>query len=203
MIAGVILAGGRATRMGGGDKTLLFLAGRPMLAHVIARFQPQVRHLALNANGDAARFASFGLPVLPDTIEGFAGPLAGILAGLGWAATLPGVTHLATVSGDTPFLPLDLVERLADHRPGGIVLAAFEGNRHPTFGLWPLSMRQDLHHFLDEGAERKVTAFTDAMQAGIVDFAVPDSAAALDPFLNVNTPADLAKADALAERLKS
>lgn len=198
MIAGVILAGGRAVRMGGGDKALLRLAGQPLLAHVIGRFAPQVAQLAINANGDPTRFQAFGLPVIADTIEGHAGPLAGILAGLHWAAGIAGVTHLATVAVDTPFLPRDLVARLAAS-PGSadrIVLAASAGKTHPVAGLWPLSVTGALRMFLAAGETRKVTVFTGRMEAGIVDFAAPNGGTrSADPFFNVNTPDDLAGAE--------
>ncbi|MEM6421842.1 MAG: molybdenum cofactor guanylyltransferase MobA, partial [Pseudomonadota bacterium] len=149
-IAGVILAGGLARRMGGGDKALLPLGGKPILSHVIDRLSPQVGALAVNANGDPARFAALGLPVIADTVGGFAGPLAGILAGMHWAAA-QGFTHVASAAGDTPFFPDDLVARLA----GGlsatdrIAIAATEDtvrglSEHPTFGLWPVDLADDL-----------------------------------------------------------
>jgi molybdopterin-guanine dinucleotide biosynthesis protein A len=150
-IAGVILAGGLARRMGGGDKALLELAGQTLLARVIARLKPQVGEMVLNANGDPARFAEFGLPVVPDTVEGFAGPLAGILAGMRWAAA-KGYTHVASAAGDTPFFPADLVARLAGavHSSGHpIALAATNDpqrglSEHPTFGLWPVDLADNL-----------------------------------------------------------
>lgn len=186
---GVILAGGLATRMGGGDKALLDLGGRPMLAAVIDRLGPQVAGLALNANGEPARFAAFGLPVLPDTVSGYPGPLAGILAGLEWAAA-EGATHVVSAAADTPFLPRDLVARLtavADRAP--IVLAETASGLHPTFGLWPVSLRDDLALALAEGT-RKVAAWAESRGAARVRF--DDSSG--DPFFNVNTPEDLEKA---------
>ncbi|MDP3898412.1 MAG: molybdenum cofactor guanylyltransferase MobA [Mesorhizobium sp.] len=202
MIAGVILAGGRSSRLGGGDKSLLTIAGEPMLGRVIDRFAPQVASLAINANGDAMRFAAFRLPVLADTITGYAGPLAGILAGLDWAATLAGVTHLATVAGDTPFLPRDLVERLAAGRSARIVIAASGGREHPVVGLWPLATRLPLAEFLADNATRRVTAFTQAMGAGHVEFdLLQGPSGAVDPFYNVNTPDDLATARTLAKEM--
>ena len=206
---GVILAGGLATRMGGGDKGLLEIGGAPLLQRVIDRIEPQVAGLALNANGEAARFARYRLPVLPDTIAGFPGPLAGVLAGLDWAAE-QGADSIVTVAADTPFFPCDLVPRLllaaeeAPHllalactpRSGDEALKSGGGkkiNRHPTFGLWPVSLRNDLRAAL-EGGLRKVVLWTDQHGAGEALF----SAEPFDPFFNVNTPEDLARAEALA-----
>jgi molybdopterin-guanine dinucleotide biosynthesis protein A len=192
MIAGVILAGGRATRMGGGDKALLPLAGRPILARVIDRLAPQVDALALNANGDPARFAAFALPVLPDPLPGHPGPLAGVLAGLDWAAAR-GAEALLTAAADTPFFPADLAARL--QAAGPFAMAATPGDpapeRHPTFALWPVALRHDLRAALEAGL-RKVVAFTDPHGCATVLF--PDA----DAFFNVNTPEDLARAEALA-----
>ena len=172
---GVILAGGLATRMGGGDKTLRDLQGRPILAHVIERLRPQVAGMALNANGDPARFAEWDLPVIPDSIDGFAGPLAGVLAGLDWAAD-QGATQIVTVAADTPFFPSDLTGRLvagAEAQGVSIALAATpEGdriNRHPTFGLWPVTLRDDLRAALNDGL-RKVVLWTDRHGAATVPF---------------------------------
>ena len=207
---GVILAGGRATRMGGGDKGLLPLGGRALLAHVIERIRPQVAGLALNANGDPARFARFGLPVIADGIEGFAGPLAGVLAGLDWAAG-QGAECIVTVAADTPFLPDDLVARLQEAARGmehPLVLAATPRagvgalksggrggiDRHPTFGLWPVALREDLRRAL-KGGLRKVVFWTDAHGGREALF----PAAPADPFFNVNTPGDLVRAAALLE----
>lgn len=190
-IAGVILAGGRATRMGGGDKSLRTLAGRPMLAHVIARLAPQVAALALNANGDPARFAAFGLPVLPDPLPDQPGPLAGVLAGMDWAAA-QGFETLITVAGDTPFLPKDLVARLSD---GPFTLAASPDHtghlrQHPTVGLWPVALRKDLRDALVRG-ERKVGRWAAEHGARSIPFTAQP-----DPFFNVNTPDDLHRAEA-------
>ena len=187
---GVILAGGLATRMGGGDKALLDLGGVTLLDQVIERLQPQVTGLALNANGDAARFARFNLPVLPDSIDGFVGPLAGVLAGLDWAAG-QGAGAIVTVAADTPFFPDNLVEHLmraAEGQDVPLVLAATPDGRHPTFGLWPVALRDDLRAALGGGL-RKVVQWTDG-QGGRE--AVFDGAG--DPFFNVNTPEDLENA---------
>lgn len=196
---GVILAGGQATRMGGGDKGLLHLKGQTLLAHVIDRLAPQVAGLALNANGDPARFAGFGLPVLADSIEGFAGPLAGVLAGLDWAAER-GADTIVTAAADTPFFPGDLVPQLllaADGRRHPLALAATPDPdrgrvRHPTFGLWPVALREDLRAALQDGL-RKVVIWTDKHNAGEALFPV----SGFDPFFNVNTPEDLARAETL------
>lgn len=186
-------------RMGGADKCLLDLGGRPMLARIIDRLAPQCGLLALNASGDPARFAGFGLPVIPDSLPDFPGPLAGILAGMDWAAGL-GAEQVLSVAGDTPFFPADLAHRLAA-RGKGIVLAASRGAQgrvsdHPAFGLWPTALRDDLRAWLNRG-ERRVRGF--AMARGAVMVAwdpVP-----VDPFLNINTPADLDRAR-LALRLQ-
>jgi molybdopterin-guanine dinucleotide biosynthesis protein A len=190
---GVILAGGLATRMGGGDKGRLVLGGRTILDHVIARLAPQCERLALNANGDPGRFADVGLPVIADTIDGYAGPLAGVLAGLDWAASV-GASHIVTAAADTPFLPADLVARLneaAAREATPIALAATPDpkrgiTRHPTFGLWPVALRDDLRAALAEGL-RKVVLWTDKHGAATAVF----PAEPFDPFFNVNTPEDL------------
>ncbi len=188
---GVILAGGKATRMGGGDKALLDLGtGRTLLDQVITRLAPQVDALALNANGDAGRFARFDLPVIADSIDGFAGPLAGVLAGLDWAAG-KGARTLVSVAADTPFFPPDLARRLAEtgaDMAHPLVLAATPDGRHPTFGLWPVSLRDDLRKAL-EGGLRKVVQWTDRHGGREALFEGAD-----DPFFNVNTPGDLEKA---------
>lgn len=208
---GVILAGGLATRMGGGDKGLLQIGGRSLLSHVIDRLRPQVDGLALNANGDSARFADLNLPVLPDSIEGFAGPLAGVLAGLDWAAER-GADSIVTAAADTPFFPCDLVARLTQASEGQaypLVLATTQRvgdealksggrskiNRHPTFGLWPVALRDDLRDALNTGL-RKVVLWTDTHDGREALF----EAEPFDPFFNVNTPEDLARAEHLLEQ---
>jgi molybdenum cofactor guanylyltransferase len=196
MIAGVILAGGRATRMGGGDKGLLPLGGHPILVHVIDRLAPQVAALALNANGDPARFAAFALPVLADSVPGHAGPLAGVLAGLDWAAG-QGARAIVTAAADTPFFPRDLVAALsAAAAAAGTPLAmattpgAERPDRHPTFGLWPVALRDDLRAALAAGL-RKVVAWTEPHGCAAAAFPDPDA------FFNVNTPEDLVQAQAM------
>lgn len=197
-IPAVILAGGRSRRMGGGDKCLLALGGRPVLTHVIARIRPQVAALALNANGDPARFAAFDLAVLPDSVPDFAGPLAGVLAAFDWAVQVaPEAGHVLTVPADTPFLPRDLVARLAAaiDATHDTALAESGGRLHPVVGLWPLARRDALRLALEEGL-RKVEDWTGRLAAARITFdAVP-----VDPFFNVNDPDDLAAATRLLAR---
>ena len=206
-VAGIILAGGQSRRMGGGDKTLLALGGRTLLDHVVARLAPQVGRLALSANGDPARFGNPGLPVLADTVQGFAGPLAGILTGLEWAAAHTAGKALATAAGDTPFLPKDLVERLATaaaDNPGAIAVASSAGRRHPTFALWPLGLHDALRHFLVEEDNRRVSAFIE--RHGLVEDEFPALSAGedvIDQFFNINTPDDLAVAERLLQSIEA
>lgn len=196
---GVILAGGQARRMGGGDKGRLMLGGQSLLRHVMERLEPQVAGLALNANGDAARFDDLGVPVIADSVDGFAGPLAGVLAGLDWAAG-QGADTIVTAAADTPFFPCDLTAQLmmaAEGMKAPLALAATPDtergrNRHPTFGLWPVALRDDLRMAL-QGGLRKVVLWTD--QHGGREALFPVSG--FDPFFNVNTPDDLARAEAL------
>lgn len=196
---GVILAGGRASRMGGGDKGLLPLGEGTLMSSVIDRLDPQVAALALNANGDPQRFAHLKLPVVADSVAGFAGPLAGVLAGLDWAAG-EGAETIVTAAADTPFFPADLVPRLLLEAAGmehPLVLAAtpdpVRGQvRHPTFGLWPVALRDDLRAALSEGL-RKVVLWTEKHGGREAVFPVTG----FDPFFNVNTPEDLARAEAM------
>jgi molybdopterin-guanine dinucleotide biosynthesis protein A len=196
---GVILAGGQATRMGGGDKCLLQAGGRSLLAHVIERLAPQVDGMALNANGDPARFADWGLPVVADSVRGYAGPLAGVLAGME-AAAAQGATHVVSAAGDTPFFPRDLAPRLiaaaeAEGTPLACAAAPEDGRLwdHPTFGLWPVTLSADLRAAL-EGGLRKVVLWTDRHGCARAVFETGPP----DPFFNVNTAADLAEADRIA-----
>ena len=186
--AGVILAGGQATRMGGGDKGLLPLGTGTILSHVVDRLGPQTSDLVLNANGDATRFNALMLPVIPDSLTD-AGPLTGVLAGLDWALS-NGHTHIVTAAADTPFFPCDLVPQLLLHAQNGLCIARTASGHHPTFGLWPVTLRDDLHHALTSGV-RKILQWTDKHTAGTAPF--PDDAA----FFNVNTPDDHAKAQAM------
>jgi len=196
-IAGVLLAGGQSRRMGGGDKCLRLLGGRPILAQVIERARPQVAALALNANGDPERFREFGLPVVADGIPGYLGPLAGVLAGLEWAAvSLPGVTHVASFATDAPFFPRDMVPRLVAGLAGGrfeLACAASGGRAHPVFGLWPIALREALRRALAEEGIRKVDAFTARYSLAAVDFPMAE----IDPFFNTNHPEDLEAAQLL------
>jgi len=195
LIAGVILAGGLSRRMGGGDKGLRRLAGRPILDHVIARARPQVGPLVLNANGAPERFASYGLPVVADGVEGFAGPLAGVLAGLDWAAeTAPGCAHVASFACDAPFLPCDLVERLVAAlvaEGADLACALSAGRAHPVFGLWPVALREDLRRAMVEEGIRKVDVWTAPYRLAQVEFSV----APIDPFFNANRPEDIEAAE--------
>ena len=196
-IVGVLLAGGRAQRMGGGDKCLLELGGRPLLGHVIDRLRPQVDRLALNANGDAARFAAFGLPVIPDSVPDFAGPLAGVLAGLDWAAmTLPEAHYVVTAPADGPFLPRDLVHHLAAvliAEDAELAVAASKGQQYPVVGLWPVRLREELRQVLTVKGVHKVDAWTARYRRVIATFATDP----IDPFFNANTPEQLAEAQRL------
>jgi len=195
-IGGVLLAGGQSQRMGGGDKNLRLLNGKPMLAHVIERAKPQVDALVLNANGDPQRFAAFGLPIVADSVAGFVGPLAGVLAGLDWAAkNLPEAELVASFATDAPFFPRDLVRRLAVAlEEGGFDLACAQSNgqAHPVFGLWPVSLREAMREAL-AGGLRKVDRWTARYKLVEVEF----SAEPVDPFFNANRPEDLAEAERL------
>jgi len=199
-VLGVLLAGGQARRMGGGDKCLRPLGGRPILAQVIDRAAPQLRALLLNANGDPARFAAFGLPVAADVVEGFAGPLAGVLTGMEWArAERPDCPWIATIATDTPFFPEDLVARLlaAVEREGADLACAASGGRtHPVFGLWPVRLADDLRRAMVDEGIRKVDVWTARYRLAVVDFPT----APLDPFFNTNRPEDLAEAERLLGR---
>lgn len=197
-VFGVVLAGGLASRMGGVDKPLLPLGNARVIDHVLTRLRPQVSRIAINANGDPARYAEFGLPILPDANDDRLGPLAGVLAGLDWAKR-EGGDAIITVAGDTPFFPTDLTARLAGARTAAtpIALAATphpdKGNmRHPTFGVWPVSLRDALEVALSEGV-RKMVAWADRQGAATVVFEAGD----IDPFFNLNTPDDYDAANAL------
>jgi molybdopterin-guanine dinucleotide biosynthesis protein A len=192
-ILGVILAGGLSTRMGGGDKSLLPLNERPLMAHVIDRLGVQVDKMVINANGDPERLAQFKLPVTADSIDNFAGPLAGILAGMDYAAE-HGHEHILVVAADTPFFPTDLAQRLSvDAKPINIARddnAVEKFSLHPTFGLWDVSLREDIRAALMDDM-RKVMGFVKQNDWRGVEW-VSDG---FDPFFNVNTPADMAQAE--------
>ncbi|MGB6390366.1 MAG: molybdenum cofactor guanylyltransferase MobA [Methyloceanibacter sp.] len=204
-VVGVLLAGGKSSRMGGGDKCLLPLAGRPMLAHIAGRLGPQVSDLVLNANGDVARFADFGLPIVADSLGGQAGPLAGVHAGIEWAkANRPESRFVITAATDTPFFPTDLVARFRAGLAGGeakLLVARSDEGVHPVFGLWPISLAPALEDSLRAG-QRKVTDWVKDHGAKEVFF--PELKAGgrkLDPFFNINRPEDLAEAEAILHGL--
>lgn len=195
---GILLAGGRARRIGGGDKPLREIGGRSILSRVIARLAPQCDGLALNANGDPARFQSFGLPVIADSIEGFAGPLAGILTGMDFAAkTLPDAQWIVTAAADTPFLPRDLVARLHAARretDAPIAVASSSGRSHHVVALWSVALREDLRRALKDENLSKVSEWMARYRLATADWPVMP----FDPFFNVNTIDDLAAADRIA-----
>jgi molybdopterin-guanine dinucleotide biosynthesis protein A len=194
--AAVLLAGGSARRMGGGDKSLNLLAGRPILAHVIDRIRPQVAALALKVNGDPARFADWGLPVIADLAPDKPGPLAGIHAGMVWARErFPDSGHILSVPTDLPFLPTDLVARLQTilgH--ADIAVARSEGHAHPVVALWPVGLADELQRAITDEGMRKVTVFAGRYRVAYADFPL----VGIDPFFNINSPEDLLRAQSLA-----
>jgi molybdopterin-guanine dinucleotide biosynthesis protein A len=195
---GVVLAGGLARRMGGGDKARIKVGGATILERVLATLEPQCAGLILNANGDPVRFADTGFTVVADDVPGFAGPLAGILAGLDWAAReMPKVADIVSVPGDCPFLPSDLVARLAAAREaaGAPLACARSGEwRHPVVGLWPIALREDLRRALVDEDLHKIEVWTARHGVAIAEW--PDQP--VDPFFNVNTPEDAAAAERMA-----
>ncbi len=196
-VVGVVLAGGRSRRMGGGDKALLKLGGKPILDRVIERARPQVGPLVLNANGDPARFATFRLPVAADVIAGFTGPLTGVLTGLDWAAAnAPDRPWVASFACDAPFVPPDLVARLMaalQAEGADMACAASAGRSHPVFGLWPVRLRDALRRAMTVDGVRKVDVWTARYRLATVAFAADP----VDPFFNANRPEDLAEAERL------
>lgn len=195
---GLVLAGGLARRMGGGDKALLRIGAATILDRVLERLAPQCSRIILNANGDPSRFAFTRLPVVADDVPDFAGPLAGMLAGLDWAAAhAPDIAWVASVPGDCPFLPRDLVTRLhaartAENRP---LACARSGDwRHPVVGIWPVALRHDLRRAVAEEGLHKIEVWTGRHGVAIADWPT----APVYPFFNVNTPADAAEAERLA-----
>jgi molybdopterin-guanine dinucleotide biosynthesis protein A len=195
---GVLLAGGLARRMGGGDKPMRTIGGRTILDRVIARLAPQCDGLILNANGDPARFAAFGLPVIADTVRDFPGPLAGILAALDWtAANRPDVAWILSAAADCPFLPRDLVARLQQARTeqeAQLAVAASAGQTHPVIGLWSVNLREELRHALVKEDIRKIDRWTARYKLATVTWPITP----LDPFFNANTMDDIAEAERLA-----
>jgi molybdenum cofactor guanylyltransferase len=195
---GVLLAGGLARRMGGGDKPMRQIGGRTILERVIARLKPQCDGLILNANGDPARFAAFGLPVVADTVKDFPGPLAGILAALDWAAAnRPDAEFILSAAADCPFLPRDLVARLQQARiteGAQLAVAASDGQSHPVIGLWSVALREELRHALVVEDIRKIDRWTARYRLATVEWPVDP----LDPFFNANTMDDIAAAERLA-----
>ena len=198
-IIGVLLAGGQGRRMGGGDKPLRVIAGRSLLQRVIERIGPQVAGLVLNANGDPARFSAYGLPVVADSIPDYAGPLAGVLAGLDWtAAHRPDCPMIVSVATDAPFLPTDLVSRMARELTADgadLACAASGGQAHPVIGLWSVRLRGALHGALVDEGIRKVDVWTARYRLATVEF----TAQPIDPFFNANRPEDLDRAAALLD----
>jgi molybdenum cofactor guanylyltransferase len=197
-IPGVLLAGGLARRMGGGDKPMRTIAGRTILDRVIARLEPQCDGLILNANGDPARFASFGLPVIADGVADFPGPLAGILAALDWAAaSRPDVRFVLSAAADCPFLPRDLMSRLhgaLEAENAELAVAASDGQSHPVIGLWSVRLREQLRHALVVEDIRKIDRWTARFRLATVSWPTTP----LDPFFNANTMDDIAEAERLA-----
>jgi molybdenum cofactor guanylyltransferase len=197
-IPAVLLAGGLARRMGGGDKPMRTIGGRTILERVIARLKPQCDALILNANGDPARFAAFGLPVIADGVADFPGPLAGILAGLDWAAERrPEVSHILSAAADCPFLPRDLVARLDQARRAQnaeLAVASSGGQTHPVIGLWSVALREKLRHALVVEDVRKIDRWTARFPLATVSWPTTP----LDPFFNANTAEDIAEAERLA-----
>jgi molybdopterin-guanine dinucleotide biosynthesis protein A len=198
-IVGVLLAGGQSRRMGGGDKSLRHLAGRPILSHVIERIRGQVGKLVLNANGDPERFAGFGLPIAPDVVEGQPGPLAGVLTGMRWATQhAPEASWILTVATDAPFVPTDIVPRLlaaieAEH--ADLACAASGGRRHPVIGLWPVRLADNLQKAIEQEDIRKVDLWTARFKLAVAEFSEEPT----DPFFNVNRPDDLDEAERVCQ----
>ena len=196
-IVGVLLAGGLARRMGGGDKCLVQLGGETLLSRAIQRIQPQLGAVVINANGDPERFSGYALPVVADSIEGFAGPLAGVLAGMEWVAkNLPEKRWIVTLPTDAPFFPQDLVHKLSQALvwdKANIACAKSGGRTHPVFGLWPIALKDSLRQKLVEEDVRKVDVFTADYRLAVAEWSSEPS----DPFLNINTADELAAAERL------
>lgn len=200
-IVGIIIAGGRSSRMGGGDKTLLPLGDKRIIEHVADKLAKQVNNLAINSNSPDREFARLGLPIFADTIEGYQGPLAGLLASLIWVRkNHPHAKYVVTVASDSPFFPDDLVEKLASacHDPNSIMMAESGGFNHPIFALWPISLCDDLQKWLSETGNLKVMAWVRTHAWACVDFPIVDGR---DPFFNINKPEDLKAATKMLETM--
>jgi molybdopterin-guanine dinucleotide biosynthesis protein A len=200
-VTGVVIAGGRSSRMDHREKALLDLAGEPMIHRIIGRLRPQVGRMVINANGDPERFATLGLPIVADTIEGHAGPLAGLQAGLQWArAETRDARFIASVAADTPFIPDDLVARLLaalEQAGASSAIASSSGEWTPVIGLWSIALADTLAEALRQGV-RAVRRFAMAQGSAVVEFPLEEiGGEPIDPFFNVNTPEDLEKARAL------
>jgi molybdenum cofactor guanylyltransferase len=197
---GLVLAGGLARRMGGGDKARIKIGGASILQRVLACLAPQCSRVIINANGDTARFADTGCAIVADSVPDFAGPLAGILAGLDWtAANAPAIDWLVSVPGDCPFLPKDLATRLHDTRAtANVPLACARSGewRHPVVGRWPVKLREDLRHALVDENLHKIELWTARHGIAIAEWPTTP----IDPFFNVNTPKDVAQAEAIAAK---
>ena len=199
---GIIVAGGLSRRMDGPDKTLRPLGGKPILSRLVERLGPQCASIVLSANGDARRFEAFGLPVVADDLQGFPGPLAGLLAGLDWSAeSHPGSRWAVSVAGDTPFIPADLVARLQTARTvagAHIACATSGGRRHGVVALWPIDLRQKLRAFLVDEGLRKVQTFLARYKVAEVEWPIEP----FDPFFNANVPRDLVTGEAIARMIQ-
>lgn len=198
-VVGILLAGGQARRMGGGDKCLIKLAGRPLLSLAIERLKDQVGDLVLNANGDAGRFGAFGLPVISDVLPGSEGPLAGVLTGMEWVRdNIPEASHILTAPTDTPFLPLDLVARFqhaAAEEKAELVCAASNNRSHPVIGLWPVSLAAQLRSAMTDEGIRKIDLWTARYDLAVVDWPSRPH----DPFFNINRPEDVTAGEAILD----
>ncbi|MEL6946096.1 MAG: molybdenum cofactor guanylyltransferase MobA [Pseudomonadota bacterium] len=194
-ISGIVLAGGQSRRMGGQDKSWLDLNGTPAVERALERLRPQVANIAINTNADPAPFERFGVPILADTLPDYPGPLAGILTAMKWASTQPGVTHVASVATDTPFFPTDFVQRLSAAAPDTVsIVMAQSGPQgdvwtHPVFALWPVVLSDALERYLTVENERKIILFSQRHNQTNLHFGQTP-----DPFFNINTPHDLARA---------
>ncbi len=203
-ICGIILAGGQSRRMGGREKSLMELQNIAPIEWVARRLQSQVDKMAVNANGDPRRFDFLDLPVLPDTIEGFVGPLAGVLTGMRWAAGTHDATHIVTAAADTPFIPSQMVQQLSSHltESNRVSMAHSNGRIHPVAALWPCDLADALERFLIVEDQRKILVFAQRYGLAETKFNVVEGHAGHDPFFNINTPDDMAIAEQIASGLK-